>query len=95
MGPGDCAYLGRGSPGAAVAADGPGARVLLLGGEPFDEALVMWWNFVGRSGAEIESARSAWERGESFGGVDGAAAAGVAAPALVPGRLVARPPARA
>ena len=26
--------------------DGP-ARVLLLGGTPFTEELVMWWNFVG------------------------------------------------
>ena len=32
--------------------DGP-ARVLLLGGPPFGEQLVMWWNFVGRSHDDI------------------------------------------
>ncbi len=29
------------------------ARVLLLGGPPFGEAIVMWWNFVGRSHEEV------------------------------------------
>ena len=29
------------------------ARVLLLGGAPFGEDLLMWWNFVGRSHDEI------------------------------------------
>ncbi len=32
--------------------DGP-ARVVLLGGPPFAEQLVMWWNFVGRSHDDI------------------------------------------
>jgi redox-sensitive bicupin YhaK (pirin superfamily) len=26
------------------------SRLFLLGGEPFDEPLVMWWNFVDRHG---------------------------------------------
>ena len=30
------------------------ARALLLGGEPFDEPMVMWWNFVGRTREEID-----------------------------------------
>ena len=46
-----------------------GARLLLLGGEPFDEQLVMWWNFVARTSEEIEAAREQWERGERFGPV--------------------------
>ena len=29
------------------------ARVLLLGGAPFEESIVMWWNFVGRSNEDI------------------------------------------
>ena len=27
--------------------------MLLLGGEPFAEEIVMWWNFIGRSHDEI------------------------------------------
>ncbi len=37
------------------------ARVLLLGGAPFGEQIIMWWNFVGRSQGQIEEARAAWE----------------------------------
>ena len=36
------------------------ARVLLLGGPPFGEAIVMWWNFVGRSHEEVVEFREAW-----------------------------------
>jgi redox-sensitive bicupin YhaK (pirin superfamily) len=38
-----------------------GARVLLLGGEPFGEQLLMWWNFVGRSRDEVTEASRQWE----------------------------------
>lgn len=33
---------------------------LLLGGEPFTEHIVMWWNFIGRSHSEIVAWREAW-----------------------------------
>ena len=48
------------------------ARILLLGGAPFEEDIVMWWNFVGRSHEEIAAFRHAWE-GEldQFGRVEG------------------------
>ncbi len=36
------------------------ARVMLLGGEPLGEQLVMWWNFVARTQKEIEDAYVAW-----------------------------------
>ncbi|MDQ5841021.1 MAG: pirin family protein, partial [Chloroflexota bacterium] len=36
------------------------ARVLLLGGLPFEEEIVMWWNFVARTHEEIEQARLQW-----------------------------------
>ncbi|GAA1436207.1 pirin family protein [Microlunatus lacustris] len=39
-----------------------GARVVLLGGEPFGEEIVMWWNFVGRSHEEVVGYRDAWAR---------------------------------
>ncbi len=51
--------------------DGP-ARAVLLGGAPFGEQLVMWWNFVGRSHDDIAAYRQLWEaRDARFGAVDG------------------------
>jgi quercetin 2,3-dioxygenase len=48
------------------------ARVLLLGGPPFPEQLVMWWNFVGRSHKDIVAYRQMWEnRDARFGAVRG------------------------
>jgi quercetin 2,3-dioxygenase len=51
--------------------DRPG-RVVLLGGTPFPEHLVMWWNFVGRSHEDIATYRREWEEHDDrFGAVDG------------------------
>ncbi|GGV85261.1 hypothetical protein GCM10015535_31500 [Streptomyces gelaticus] len=48
------------------------ARLLLLGGTPFEEEIVMWWNFIGRSHDDIVRAREDWESAsERFGAVDG------------------------
>jgi hypothetical protein len=44
---------------------------MLLGGEPFEERIVMWWNFIGRTGAEIAEFRQAWQAGVRFGDVHG------------------------
>jgi len=44
-----------------------GARVLLLGGQPFHETVLMWWNFVAYTKAEIAQAREDWELGDRFG----------------------------
>ncbi|MDR7110786.1 redox-sensitive bicupin YhaK (pirin superfamily) [Microbacterium trichothecenolyticum] len=47
-----------------------GATLFLLGGEPFEDDVVMWWNFVGRTHEEIVEAREAWEAGsDRFGRV--------------------------
>ncbi|AOS62373.1 pirin family protein [Actinoalloteichus hymeniacidonis] len=72
----DRAELGYLAPGTAtLELANPGdqpARVLLLGGAPFDEDIVMWWNFVGRSHDEIVAFREAWQsESEQFGRVDG------------------------
>ena len=37
------------------------ARVLLLGGTPFDAEILMWWNFVARTRDEVAEARAAWQ----------------------------------
>ncbi|WP_181274010.1 pirin family protein [Brevibacterium oceani] len=48
------------------------ARLVLLGGVPFGEEIVMWWNFVGRSHEEIAQFREEWQaEGDRFGVVDG------------------------
>ena len=37
------------------------ARLILLGGEPLGEPIVMWWNFIGRSHDEIVDFASQWQ----------------------------------
>jgi len=64
-----------------------GARALLLGGEPFDEQIVMWWNFVARTSEEIATARDAWAGGDLFGVVAGYDGDPLPAPPLPAGRL--------
>ena len=46
-----------------------GCRILLLGGPPFPEKSLMWWNFVARTPEEITDARSDWKSHERFGEV--------------------------
>lgn len=57
--PGHLAYLGVGLAGLRLDA-GDGARLMLLGGEPFEPGIVMSWNFVGRSRDELEAAHASW-----------------------------------
>ncbi len=76
-------YLGSGRSDLPLRADEPG-RVLLIGGEPFDEQIVMWWNFVGRDHDEIVEARDEWMNGERLGIVRGYAATRPAAHAHHP-----------
>ncbi|OSC31691.1 pirin [Mycobacterium vulneris] len=92
------AELAYRSPGRARlqvenAGEGPG-RVLLLGGTPFTEELVMWWNFVGRSHEDIANYRQLWEDADDrFGAVHGyrGALARLPAPPLPTARLRPRP----
>lgn len=62
------AYLSPGRTRVAIAAATP-TRVVLLGGEPLGEQIVMWWNFVGRSHDEVVAFRSDWQ-GEVIAGAD-------------------------
>lgn len=69
------------------------SRVVLLGGTPYDESIVMWWNFIGRDHDEIVAFRDAWQaRAERFGEVDGYAGrlTWLPAPELPGGRLRSR-----
>jgi quercetin 2,3-dioxygenase len=81
------------------------ALILVLGGRPLGEPIVMWWNFVGRSHEEIADARSDWEeqiggepfsptplgqRPARFGSIAGNRLAPLPAPHLPPSRLPRR-----
>lgn len=52
-------YLGLGRSAVRVSTEG-GGRCMLLGGKPFTEEIVMWWNFIGRTHAEVVGYRQAW-----------------------------------
>ncbi|MFF5205557.1 pirin family protein [Streptosporangium sp. NPDC000396] len=79
--PGPLLYLGCGRSELLLRAERP-ARLLLLGGEPFEERIVMWWNFIGRSHEEIVAFRQEWMAGDTFGTVPGTDDAPLPAPAL-------------
>nr|WP_051876771.1 pirin family protein [Cellulosimicrobium sp. MM] len=84
---------------------------VLVGGEPFGEDIVMWWNFVGRSHDDVARARADWQaqlvvtgdQGPNRGGTryaDGAASAATArssgtTAAPARARAARRPPAPA
>jgi redox-sensitive bicupin YhaK (pirin superfamily) len=64
------------------------ARAILLGGTPFGEEIVMWWNFIGRSHEDVLRAREDWMAGLGgsealrFGEVKGYDGAPLPAPEL-------------
>ncbi|NKY85061.1 pirin family protein [Nocardia veterana] len=58
--PGPLLYLGSDRSELRLRSES-GAHLVLIGGAPFGEDLVMWWNFVGRSHDEIDRARTDWE----------------------------------
>ncbi|MCI7550817.1 MAG: pirin family protein [Actinomycetaceae bacterium] len=69
----ELAYTGIGETTLTITNIGDSeARTVLIGGEPFTEPIVMWWNFVGRTHDEIVEAREEWQaRSERFGHVEG------------------------
>ena len=60
-----------------------GSRMLLIGGRPFDETILMWWNFVARTPEEIRLAREDWEAHRRFGAVPAYQGARIPAPDLL------------
>jgi redox-sensitive bicupin YhaK (pirin superfamily) len=68
-----------------------GATLFLIGGEPFEDELVMWWNFVGRSHEEIDQAWHDWQdRTGRFGEVEGHGDVRIPAPPMPSVRLTPR-----
>ncbi|WP_406691020.1 pirin family protein [Saccharopolyspora sp. ID03-671] len=93
---GDMLYVGTGGDDVTIGSAGEG-RAMLLGGVPFEEEIVMWWNFVGRTHDEVAGARAEWERGREksdgrgrFGVVHGYHSPALPAPALPNAALRAR-----
>jgi quercetin 2,3-dioxygenase len=58
-------------------------RLLLIGGPPFPEQILMWWNFVARTQEEIAQARADWEERQRFGEVAAHPGPRLSAPSLV------------
>ncbi len=57
----ELAYVPLGADTIEIAAGAAGARVILLGGVPLGERIVLWWNFVGRSHEEIAEYRRRYQ----------------------------------
>lgn len=59
-------------------------QLLVLGGKPFGEEILLWWNFVARTEAELKIALDSWHAGDDqFGQVrPGSLADRLKAPAL-------------
>lgn len=75
-------YLGTRRTAAAFSSR-EGGRVLLIGGPPFPETILMWWNFVARTPAEIAQAREDWEAHLRFGDVPAYSGPRLKAPSLL------------
>jgi redox-sensitive bicupin YhaK (pirin superfamily) len=75
-------YLGATRSEASFASS-TGGRLLLIGGPPFPETILMWWNFVARTPREIADARRDWEERRRFGEVSGYSGPRLVAPSLV------------
>ena len=69
--PGHLGYLGEGRDELRLDVRGP-AKVMLIGGVPFNEQIVMWWNFVARTREEITDAYRDWaaQNADRFGRVN-------------------------
>ena len=57
--PGHLAYLGVGRHELSITTR-VATRAVLVGGVPFDEPVLMWWNFVARTQDEITRAHADW-----------------------------------
>ncbi|MCS5498969.1 pirin family protein [Cnuibacter physcomitrellae] len=68
-------FLGQGAESVRLSAGPEPVRVVLIGGVPLGEQILMWWNFVGRSHDEVVEYRSEWQREAGFNASPAAGAA--------------------
>jgi len=78
LAPGTLLYFGPGREDLTLWTEGA-ARILLIGGTPFGEEILVWWNFVARTREEIAEATRDWNAGR-FGAVHGSPAPPLVAP---------------
>ncbi len=81
LAPGALLYFAPGRDSLAIESQAS-SRLLLIGGRPFGEEILLWWNFVARSADEMEAATRDWLEGNRFGQVQGARGAPLVAPEL-------------
>lgn len=84
--PGELLYLAPGARALGLQA-GAHSRALLLGGPPFGEPVLLWWNFVGRHKEEMQAWSQEWnshEDGGRFGQVRGFEGPRLPAPPVPP-----------
>lgn len=81
LAPGELLYFGPGRDTLSIES-ASASRLLLIGGRPFGEEILLWWNFVARSYEEMEAATRDWLEGDRFGQVRGAGGAPLVAPEL-------------
>ena len=85
------AYVEPGSSTIRLSAGDEDARLLLIGGTPFGERIIMWWNFIGRTHEEIVQYRADWASGaDRFAEVRGYDGSALPAPELPGIRLKPR-----
>ena len=77
-------YLEKGPDSAILTAGAQDSIILLLGGEPFGEKILMWWNFIGRSHQDIAKAREEWnaQTGQRFAAFEDSIGGYIPAPDL-------------
>ena len=83
LAPGELLYFAPGCDALSLRCD-EAAQALLIGGTPLDEPILIWWNFVARTQAEMQQAAADWNAASSrFGTVRaGSPAPRLSAPAL-------------
>jgi redox-sensitive bicupin YhaK (pirin superfamily) len=77
--PGTLLYLGSARERLALRCEAA-ARIILVGGAPFGEDILLWWNFVARHAQEMEQAARDWNTGQRFGAVHGSPSPRLTAP---------------
>ena len=90
LAPGTLLYFAPGREELALSTD-VAARTLLIGGTPFGEEILVWWNFVARTREEIAAATRDWNAGR-FGAVRGSPAPPLVAPDVAGLNLRPAPP---
>jgi hypothetical protein len=91
LAPGTLLYLGTGRDSIDISCRSA-ARLIVIGGVPFQEDILLWWNFVARGPEEIEQATRDWNAGKRFGSVLGSPSAPLIAPSPAGLSLRAPPP---